>query len=75
MNPPYKGKVAILQPAKNLNLKDVILSEAKNLFFIIFKRGDPSAYGLSMTRKGKAYENFWNTRTITINIAAKLNLC
>jgi hemin uptake protein HemP len=36
----------------------VILSEAKNLLFFFssqkkIKRGDPSAYSLRMTRKGK----------------------
>ena len=40
-----KINIVILQPAKNLDLKDVILSEAKNLFLsfqLKNQKGDPS---------------------------------
>ena len=50
-----KIHTVILQPAKNLNLKDVILSEAKNLMFFLSKnqKRDPSDFALRMIRKGK----------------------
>jgi hypothetical protein len=44
----------ILQPAKNLDLKDVILSVSEESpFFSIYKRRDPSAFGFRMTKKQK----------------------
>jgi hypothetical protein len=46
----------ILQVVINLDLKDIILNEAKNLFlsFQVKKsKRDPSDFVLKMTRKGK----------------------
>jgi hypothetical protein len=37
----------------------VILQPAKNLIFPYYKRGDPSAYSIKMTRKANL-QKFWN---------------
>jgi hypothetical protein len=40
-----KIKIVILQPVKDLDLKDVILSEAKNLFFLF--KSKKRSFGLT----------------------------